>query len=709
MKYTEIFIDDLNIDLGQDPITIPITYELVDIKNLNNRSGSKSKTITVPRTKNNEKVFGFPYNMGSESAFSKYEYRRIRIEENGYPIFSGLMQLTEVTRSTIKFFCFAELSKFKGLSGTKMLSDLNLKDLEHVYNETIFDTWDGTYPSGVPADYFYPLVDYGEFEDRGGGAPEDVDIFIEDMRPGVYLRRLIKQICVDNGYSLVTSFFNNPVYDKILLLFTNEKFLHDRNYTIATDGFYGNKDADQIWNSGSLEQNISFEVEIYDDLSQWSQVDQDYTAGALQTVNYGLQVNYDINDVLFNPPAFGIVEHHDGIGWTEIQRVNMEANAPTGFNVLFMGGYIILQPGDKLRFRILLVDPTPEDVELTVYRRQAQLQIAPSGSIEIIQGDIVQLPPNLPEMKQIDLFKWCYQMFNWVVYVDDVQGAIYIETFDDYYGQNESKDFSNKLNLTPEPVISYQSTDFKRKYDFRYLHDDEDYNLNIQDGITVAARQYLFGDGRYYLTEQGDPELIGEVGFSPTVNGRTFLEEPGEYVEIPLLWKKERELGVPNYRNQPRIAINAGQALVLDLSDQTKGSLKVETIGDVEEIPLVYFQKRIYGIDQDNTFALNLSFSQPESLNPNVFAGTYLVEEFYAQTINNLSVSAKLTAYFNLTEIDINSLDFSVLWYIDEYKSFFRLNRIVDYQPGKLRSTKVELVKRAVRNNITTTDYAEIT
>jgi hypothetical protein len=52
-----------------------------------------------------------------------------------------------------------------------------------------------------------------------------------------------------------------------------------------------------------------------------------------------------------------------------------------------------------------------------------------------------------------------------------------------------------------------------------------------------------------------------------------------------------------------------------------------------------------------------------------------------------------VTAYFNLTAADLSSLDFGTRWYVDFFEAQFKLNRILDYQPGRMSPTKVELVK----------------
>ena len=72
MNYAEIIIDgQYSIELSGANISIPTTYELIDITNLNRRSGSKTKTITIPRTKTNDKIFGIPYNLSANNQFDK--------------------------------------------------------------------------------------------------------------------------------------------------------------------------------------------------------------------------------------------------------------------------------------------------------------------------------------------------------------------------------------------------------------------------------------------------------------------------------------------------------------------------------------------------------------------------------------------------------------------------------------------------------------
>ena len=69
-----------------------------------------------------------------------------------------------------------------------------------------------------------------------------------------------------------------------------------------------------------------------------------------------------------------------------------------------------------------------------------------------------------------------------------------------------------------------------------------------------------------------------------------------------------------------------------------------------------------------------------------------LYETYYKNMIEMLKLNPRLrTAYIDLKITDIISLDFSKLIYIDGV--YWRINRIVDYQPNKNISTQVELVE----------------
>ena len=698
MEYTEIIIDDLyQLELGDKAILIPTTYELIDIKDLNRRSGSKTKTITIPRTKQNDKIFGFAFNINAENAFNKYEQRTIRIQKNSQVLFNGLCRLTEVTNETISFYAFAELSKMKDVFGEKMLSELNLDDLDHEYNETIVDTWDGVYPAGIPADYFYPVIDYGRFQTldptSGGESPP---IKLNDLYPALYLRRAINQICIDNGYTLSTTFFDDYNTSKLLIPFSNAQFIHSDDYLTSSFGFYGARpNTAYVVPFGTGDRIIPFPITIFDTLSQWD--GSEYTANGNQRFEVLIDIGYKTPDDTYptNWNFRAVLELYDNAlgDWRPLdQKVfqNVRNNTFGRNFTLFATDFIATT--EKLRVKIVRLFATGTlELYLSTFVVRPK-QVDADDVLNIIYGDNVQIAPNLPPIKQIDLFEWCYKMFNWVVFVNDNTGVVQIFTYDEYYRNNRQKDFSEKLSLNPAPVINYQPTNFSRKYDFRYKHDDKDYWSIRYDLKQTLQQPYKFGDGQYYLTKQGEASLIGEVGFSPTIIEQSFKGLAPNFIKVPTMLDAA-EPTIKNTQKEPRILINGGLVTITTLSEGAFSEIYVEGIGNVSSLPLCYFQKQLFNEANIDSYSMNLSFSTPDIV---LMTQGNLIDRYYKSTIDSLSVSAQVTAYFKLSSKDITELDFAELWYISYFSAIFRLNRIIDYNPNSLGLTKVELINVGV-------------
>lgn len=690
MDYAEIIIDGkYSLELSGANISIPTTYELIDITNLNRRSGSKTKTISIPRTKTNDKIFGIPYNLSAYNQFDKFSSRKITIKKNSYVIFDGLFKLTDITIDTINIYSFAELSKLKELFGEATLNELNLTDLDHLYDETIFDTWNGVYPV-ANEDYFYPLIDYGQFDGKTPAinceAPNQ-DIKITDLRPAVYLKRIIKQMIIDSGYTLQTTFFDNQTLEKLMIPFTNNDFLHSVENTLQLEGFDGvTAEPYEILNATTGQENVTIDNILADPLNQYDEVNNEFYSAFIQTSLISYTFGYSILNNSISVPAELIVQTYDGATWTNYDVIPL--SAPTNFQQFTNAYTISFGIGEGIRFRINKTDASA-DVFVSLV-----LTIDPSaGGKSIDVGEYVQLAPNLPPIKQKDLFKYCYQMFNWVVFVNDVTGVVSIETYENYYRNGGQKNFSSKISLKPNPVISYQQTNFARKYDFKYKSDDKDYWLLQYNLRQTKASQFPFGNGNYYLTQEGEAKVIGEVGFSPTIIEKTFNGTSPNYIYLPTMWQDTRPVEWTTNRT-PRILINAGLIDISKLSDVYSQLSTEGTTCVVEQVPLCYFQKTLFNDDSVDAFDLNLSFSTPIGSG---FTRKNLIDTYYKATIDQLNISASLVAYFNLTARDIAELDFSQLWYVEYFNSIFRLNKIIDFEPNGRGLTKVELINVGVK------------
>jgi hypothetical protein len=701
MEYTKVIIDDLySLDLSGKDIIIPISYEVIDIKNLNRRSGSKTKTITIPRTLKNDKIFGLAFSINGKNQFDKYLSRKIRIEKNSQILFNGLCLLTDVTIDTISFYAFAELSKLKDLFGQLTLNDLNLDDLDHIYDKTIFDTWDGMYPIYVQPDYFYPVIDYGQFQNTNPlASSETPSINLVDMYPALYLKRAIQQICLDNGYTLKTTFFDDPQIEKILIPFVNEQFIHSDDYLTREFGLDSRNIGTYTLPDSAGVYIIPTDNILYDNLSQFS--GGIYTAQGNQRIN--IFANCRIETPGTYPAGFYFlvsVLKYDNVlmNWISLgDKVVTNSLNPAEYISVGFRISANLNNGEQIKFIVRKFN-TSAPIEINIIN--SLFVILPNYVTKnvrnIFPNEFVQIAPNLPPIQQIDLFKWCYQMFNWVIFVDDDKGQIEISTYDSFYQDNSQKDFSQKLSLNPNPVINYQPTDFSRKYDFKYKHDSGDFYLSRYDLQQTINQPFLFGDGRYYLTKQGDATLIGEVGFSPTIIEKSFKGHPSDFIKIPTMLNNSAPT-IKNTQHEPRILINGGLVTIDTLSEGTIDHIYIEEVGAVTNLPLCYFHKQTFNEDNIDAFDLNLSFSRPDIV---LYTNGNLIDKYYKNAINSLSVSAQLTAYFMLDSQDITELDFSQNWYISYFNAIFRLNKIIDYNANSLGLTKVELINVGVIDTI---------
>lgn len=689
MSSVKIYVDYVQIDTGKQPVQIPITYQLIDIKQIDKRKGSTTKTVKVPRTTKNDKIFGFAFDINGENNFDKYSEHIVFIEQDTLPIFNGFLKIVNVDEDSIEFFCYADISKLKNLFGEKSLQALKLSDLDHVYDATIFDTWTGTYPSGVADDYVYPLIDYGRFQTlTPADDPEAPDLLITDFYPALKESRLVRQICVDNGYSLVTNFYNKPIPSKTIIPFSNDEFIHSVFGGVDVNGLWAYNLTQQTANVVDSSYTIEGNTEITDPLLQWNGTE--YEANANQTTKYevGLQVQFANSLVFLNAPSFFIVEIDRGSGYVEELREPIERpNSGIYFNQLYTG-IVNLATGDKVRFSFLFSGGV-----VSLLFKANRIVFDPSaGGKTIDVGEFVQIAPNLPDIKQAEFIKSCYQRYNWIINVDDNKGTIEIETFEDFYFEGTQKDWSKLLTLNPKPKIQYLPVDYSRNYDFKYKHDTEDFWLTRYDTRQGNA-DYLFGDGKFYLDSNGSATLVGEVCFSPTIVEQSF-KGGFNYIELPTMLLNSAPTE-KNTGHAPRVLIYAGMIDIETLSNSVYSALYVEDFGSISQVPFAYFQKKQYNDATLDAINANLSFSTPTGEG---FTEANLVNEYWADVIKSLSVSPQVTAYLNLTAKHVSELNYKDLIYIDYFSALFRLNKIVDYLPNSSSPTKVELIKVGIYN-----------
>ena len=149
----------LTIDL-YDNVNIPITYNILDIREPEKRKTSWSKTITIPGTKNNNRVFGHIYEIsqdgwvtiGNTSVYEGFNpniRKEIVLLNDGIQILKGNLQLKKLYKTKngdieYEVALTGELTSLFYDVGDAKLSDLDWTEWDHYWNqETIKKSWGG--------------------------------------------------------------------------------------------------------------------------------------------------------------------------------------------------------------------------------------------------------------------------------------------------------------------------------------------------------------------------------------------------------------------------------------------------------------------------------------------------------------------------------------------------------------------------------------
>jgi len=167
---TELFVENYQVDITSD-IDAMMTYAIDDIKDFSARNTTFSKTIVIPGTANNNKIFGnvFDPNQSNYSDSNQpninYNFDISRsasciLFQGNMQVFKGIIRILQIVidRDQISYECslFGELGGLILALGTKKLEELDFSLYDIVYQlPTITNSWD-------PANQSYN-IDSGPF------------------------------------------------------------------------------------------------------------------------------------------------------------------------------------------------------------------------------------------------------------------------------------------------------------------------------------------------------------------------------------------------------------------------------------------------------------------------------------------------------------------------------------------------------------------
>ena len=149
----------LALDL-YDTLPIPITFSILDIREPEKRRTSWSKTVTIPGTKNNNRIFSHVYEIGQDGwvtignttvyeGFNPNLRKECIVINDGVQVMKGNLQLKKIKRDKdgnieYEIALNGDLTSLFYDVGTTKLSDLDLSEWDHAWSkENIENSWYG--------------------------------------------------------------------------------------------------------------------------------------------------------------------------------------------------------------------------------------------------------------------------------------------------------------------------------------------------------------------------------------------------------------------------------------------------------------------------------------------------------------------------------------------------------------------------------------
>jgi hypothetical protein len=290
-------------------------------------------------------------------------------------------------------------------------------------------------------------------------------------------------------------------------------------------------------------------------------------------------------------------------------------------------------------------------------------------------------------------------MFN--LYQTDEDGVLTLIPASDYYGgtaPSDRDDWTEKLDYSEVIEIEPPNRIAGKFYNAKWVDEDDAYHQQYRRESGERYGNYLYEISNTW--QRGVNDL--EVGFSQSVP----VQVTGSDQVIPAIFEDKNGIITPYKGNAPRLFIYNG---LVEVPQASFGAIHPSDPAvwgfapDNEPLFIVdggswYYPQFGHTLDFSGAADFDLNFKTPflryydGSLSGGVPSDN-LFEEYWRVFIEELtSADAKvLTAYFNLSKLDINNLDFSRLKEVDGV--LYRLNLVDNFISTNNISTKCELIK----------------
>ena len=723
----KIVLENGTLDIRED-VKFPLNFSIGDIRDISKRTGTFSKTIIAPGTKNNHELLGHYYDVNIQSGtFNINTITKCQVIQNGVPVLEdALIQLTGVIKKQntnayedeVNYELLIKDSKVEFFTqiANKELTDLDFSDLNHTLDSAFVVS---SFSNSVADGYKY-ILPYSD----------DNTYRLNEFKPAIYAKTYFDRIFSNAGFSYTWNGLQDAKFDKLLIPYNGDvEQANVDSYKVIANNTWTTSYVSPIGQNPTFYEVIDSWTEVLDSAGSFDPITGVYTAPLYtdttqgQYYNFKLSYTADINlDNTSGGNAYSILSFsnqgqsvdryyylrfrlikngttvvgqyiHSGVlfdatnplpnGLNTIGTISQVVNIPTSQNILptdtieVQVGLGFLAAGvsfwrDAAAPSIGNLVQVNHEVDVT----SLQLDILPNNAPNLYNG-VVAVGGYVPsKIKQSDFVKSIFQMYNLYVEIDEDQpNNLILEHRDNYYDNGAVKDWTQKLAKDREQNLQFLPEVTSKKLRLTYKADKDTPNT-VYTGITneiYGQVEYTFDNE--YVRDTDVKELV----FSPTPVVRTIFD-----AYVPNIAGAAPKVNI-------RILLDGGLAncLPYDIYDvEFPGLPLVNNLGsfNIGSYPQVgHFDNALLP-----TFDINFGTCDYYYYNPSTLTNNNLYNLYWRRTINQINVGKMLTAYFDLNESDIQSLKLNDKIRIDN--SWWNINKIIDYNANDNTLTKVELI-----------------
>jgi hypothetical protein len=230
----ELLVNGNRVDLGEG-VDIALNKSIADIRNPETRSADFSKTITIPGTSQNNKVFNHIFDVANDIIgsgqynpdFNPNKKADCILLVDGMPQISGFIRLTEIIANNDRYEYNCTIhgegaNLFTDLENAK-LNELDFSEYNHTCNIlNIKDSWDNQiYIDGVQEAFEYGRgYVWTQVLPKRTILNTDINEWkADDHTPALYAKTIVDKIFATKGYKYTDdSFFTSDRFKRLIYL-----------------------------------------------------------------------------------------------------------------------------------------------------------------------------------------------------------------------------------------------------------------------------------------------------------------------------------------------------------------------------------------------------------------------------------------------------------------------------------------------------------